>query len=249
MIKRITKKQPKLLSQRVTELLRDAIIYGELRPGERLNEAQLAVRLGISKSPLREALRNLESENLVETSSWKGTYVKMAAVRELEEVYLVLSMIEETVSRLAAKNMDSKKERELKAILTELEAGVGKEDIKMNVVLSRRMHDFIIQASENGLLAKIHNSLRTQELRFSVTAQKGAGNLREISREHIDIGKALLDRDEDKAGALMLTHIENARLRALAMFEPHGDASSVPDGGSSDAGNDFNTGTRVSEFR
>jgi DNA-binding GntR family transcriptional regulator len=234
MIKRLTDKQPKLLSQRVTELLRDAIIYGELRPGEKLNEAQLAVKLGISKSPLREALRNLESENLVETTSWKGTYVKMASVKEVEEVYLVLSMIEGTVSRLAAKNMDSKKERELKAILAELEAGIEKEDVKKSVVLSRKMHDFIIQASENDLLVKIHNSLRTQELMFSMVAQKGARDLLEVFREHIAIGEALLERDQDKAGALMVTHIENARLRALAMLEQRGDAGSVADGGSSD---------------
>jgi DNA-binding GntR family transcriptional regulator len=234
MIKKITHKQPKLLSQKVTELLREAIIYGELKPGEKLNEAQLAARLGISKSPLREALRNLESEGLVETRSWKGTIVKKATAKELEEVYLVLSMIEGTVSRLAAINMDSKKERELKSMLRELEICIEKEDIRKNVILSRKLHDFIIKSSENDLLARIHKSLRTQELRFSMVSQKGAASPLDVLREHIAISEALLERDEDKAGLLMVAHIKNARLRALARLEQNEDGTVLSDIGSND---------------
>jgi DNA-binding GntR family transcriptional regulator len=226
MIHKIIHKQPKLLSHKVTELLREAIIYGELKPGEKLNEAQLAAKLGISKSPLREALRHLESEGLVETQSWKGTVVRKAAAKELEEVYLVLSMVEGTVSRLAAKNMDAGKEKKLRSILGKLEICVKQDDIRKNVVLSRELHDFIIKASGNELLARIHKSLRTQELRFSIVSHKGAVSLHDTFREHIAIGEALLARDGDKTESLMKNHIENARLRALAGLERNeGDSS------------------------
>jgi DNA-binding GntR family transcriptional regulator len=97
------------------------------------------------------------------------------------------------------------------------------------------MHDFIIRASENDLLAKIHKSLKTQELRFSVAAQTRIGNLLEVFREHMAIGEALLKRDEDRVALLMTTHIENARLRALAMLHQNEDRAVISDIGSSDA--------------
>lgn len=230
-MKTILHKKPKLLSLKVTEILREAIIYGELKPGEKLNEAQLAIKLGISKSPLREALRNLESENLVETRSWKGTYVKKASIKELEEIYLVLNMVEGTIARLAANNMDPKREKELKHILKEMEQAAEKGDIKKNVVLSRKLHDFIIEASGVDLLTKIHNFLRSQELRFSMAAVV-TDSLTDIFHEHLAISEALLERDGDKAESLMKLHIDKARLRALARLQRNKDGMNLPDPGS-----------------
>lgn len=231
-MKKISLKKPKLLSLKVTEILREAIIYGELKPGEKLNEAQLAMKLGISKSPLREALRNLESENLVETRSWKGTYIKKASLKGLEEIYLVLSMIEGTVARLAANNMDTKREKELKFILNEMEKVIEKGDIKRNVTLWRSLHDFIIIVSGIDLLSKIHNFLRSQELRFSMTATTGGDSLHDVYREHLAISEALLEKNGDQAEALMKVHIEKARLRALARLKRSEDGIALPDSGS-----------------
>ena len=204
------------LGPKVADLLRNAILQGELKPGERLNETLISFKLGISKSPIREAVRILESENLVETHDRRGTFIRELSVKEIEETYVVMKLINVAAARLAATNMNEKRKNELASILKQMEKISKNDDIQKVKPLSMRWHTFIIKASENSLLLRIHNNLLLQQERFRIKGGRYEANeIQNIVSEHIAISKALLKQDANEAESLMINHVENARQRVL----------------------------------
>lgn len=128
---------------------------------------------------------------------------------------MVLNLIEGAIIRLAAKNMNEKKENELKSIMEQMKRGFEKKDTHKNVMLSMKLHDFIRKASENTLLIQIHQYLNVQEQKFRKTSIMKSGDIAEIFKEHMAISETLLKRDENKAELLMKNHLDKARLRVL----------------------------------
>ena len=223
-LRRIRKNDPIL--PKVVNILRNAIIEGEFKPGERLNETAIASRLGISRSPIREAIKLLESENLVQAFNLRGSFVKDLSVKEIEDLYMVFSFISAPAIQVAVERMDSKRKKDLKALINQMRKSFKVDDIEKQRLLARRFHRFIIEATENDLLLKIHDSLRLQEERFRYYCLKaGSDALAEGQREHLDIGEALLEGDADKAQAKMKHHFDKARLRVLKRIQK---GSSVP---------------------
>lgn len=205
---------------KVVDVLRNAIVEGEFEPGERINETLIASKLGISRSPIREAIKVLESENLVETLTQRGTFVKDLSVKEVEDLYMVLSLISRPAIRVAAKKMNSKKEKDLKVLTDQISKSYEADSIQKNRLLARRFHRFIIEATENDLLLKIYDSLRVQEERFRYyTLKAGLGVLAEAHAEHLAITDALLARDPDQAESILTGHFDRARLRVLASMQ------------------------------
>jgi DNA-binding GntR family transcriptional regulator len=212
--RRIKKADPIL--PKVVDMLRNAIVEGTLEPGERLNETSIASKLGISRSPVREAIKVLESENLVETFTQRGSFVKGLSVKEVEDLYMVLNLINRPAIRVAAEKMNAKKENDLKALIDQISKSYEADDIGKNRLLARRFHRFIIEATENDLLLKIYDSLRVQEERFRYyTLKEGLGVLAEAHSEHLAIVEALLERDPNRAESLITNHFDRARLRVL----------------------------------
>jgi len=211
-----TFEQPTSLWQRVLVFLRNAIIKGELEPGEKLNEVLIASKLGVSRSPVREAIRVLESENFVETIDRRGTFVKILSVREVEEIYIVLKFLMSAAVSLAARNMDEKKKKEITSIIEESETARNTTDKEKIKYLSKKFHTFIMKAGENNLLLKINESLLVQQERIRLwgisTAQE---DITAIIDEHILISRSILKEDASEADRLMQEHVENARKRIL----------------------------------
>jgi len=200
--------------------MRNAIIEGEFEPGERINETAIASKLGISRSPVREAIKLLESENLVQTFNLRGSFVKDLSVKEIEDLYMVSSFINELAIRVVLEKMDSKREKVLKALINQIRKAFEMEDMEKKRLTARRFHRFIIEATENDLLLKIYDTLRLQEERFRYYSLKaGSDALAEGQKEHLDIAEALLERDADKAQAKMKYHFEKARLRVLMSIQ------------------------------
>jgi len=223
-LRRIKKTGPIL--PKVLDVLRNAIVQGDLEPGERLNESSIASKLGISRSPVREAIKVLESENLAQTFSRRGAFVKDLTVREIEDFYMVLRVINSPAIRIAAEKMNSKKEKGLKALMDQIGRSYEADDIQKNRLLARRFHRFIIEATENDLLLKIYDSLRVQEERFRYYALKaGPDDIAEAHAEHFAIAEALLARDPDRAESITNHHFERARLRVLKNIQKRGEGS------------------------
>lgn len=212
------------LTPKVTNLLRNAIINGDIKPGERLNETLISGKLGISRSPIREAFKILESENLVETYGRRGTFVKDLSIKEIDEIYTVIKLINLAATRLAASHMNEARKKELVSIMKKVERIVGTHDIDKVKPLSTELHTFIMKASENSLLLKIHNNLRIQQERFRIKGTSyGATEIADIVNEHITILKALLNGDANEAELLMANHVDNARSRVLNALRKNND--------------------------
>lgn len=207
--------RPLPISLKVAEFLRNAIIHGELKPGERLNEALLSSKLGISRSPIREAFRILESENLVQIYSRKGTFVSTLSARDIEEISQILSAIEGTAARLAAGHIDNHRQKELKGIVRQLERSARKHNTEVYASSTMRLHNFIIDASRNRLLRKTYNYLEAQRERLKRAIKFDEGNLAKSLREHIAISKALLEGDGKEAERLLRDHYHQGSLRLM----------------------------------
>jgi DNA-binding GntR family transcriptional regulator len=203
------------LSLKVADFLRNAIIRGEWKPGQRLNELLIASKLGISRSPIREAFRILESENLVDIYSRRGAFVKNLSAKEVEEVYVVINVIERTALRLALKHIDTAREKELRFIIERLEKNLRKNDPQRFLTFSMQLHHFIIKNSENSLLLKIYNYLQPQRERLRRFIGMGKNDVVESLKEHLAISRALLKRDEEETDRLLANHFDRGVTRVL----------------------------------
>ncbi len=203
------------LSLRVADFLRNAIIQGEWEAGQRLNELLIASTLGISRSPIREAFRILESENLVNIYSRRGAFVKNLSVKEVEEVYVVINAIERTALRLALNQMDKAREKELRSIIGRLEKNLRKNDPQEFLTFSMQLHHFIIKNSENSLLLKIYNYLQPQRERLRRFIGMGKKDIVDSLKEHLAISKALLRRDGEETERLLAKHFDRGVTRVL----------------------------------
>jgi DNA-binding GntR family transcriptional regulator len=203
------------LRARIIEYLEEIILDGELKPGDRINEGLISQRLGVSRSPLREAIRVLESENLVETFERRGAFIKGITARDVDEVYLVLSRLEGTIASLATENLTAMTERKLKSLLRRFKRAVEQKHFTKSRLLFREFHHLIARASGNQLLIKIRLSMRVQEEIFHRAYKQDETVLTQAISEHQAIGEAIIERDAEKAKLLMDEHVRNARARAL----------------------------------
>ena len=143
----------------VFNTLRDAILTGKLEPGERLMENQLAEKLGVSRTPIREALRMLELENLVELTPRKGAQVLDMSEKDVVNVLEIREVLEGLATQLACKKMTNELLQELKQAEQEMEQSVQQENIEKMVNADERFHDVIFLSTENEKLIQIFNNL------------------------------------------------------------------------------------------
>ena len=212
--------KPDTIAQRVLETLRLAIVTGGIPAEERLNEAAISLKLNVSRGPIREAFKVLESEGLVETRPRKGTFVTKVSAREIEETYVVIKAINVAAAKLAAINMTERGRKELRSIMRQIDRITNRDSIEKVKRCSGRLHNFIIKTSENRLLLKIQKSLNHQQERFRASGVGFRENdVADIVREHLIICETLLKGDEAEMESLMTDHLEKARLRVLKALE------------------------------
>lgn len=215
-LRKIRAALPESLRTRITESLREAILDGEIEPGERINEAFISEKLGVSRSPIREAIRVLEAENLVETFERRGSFVREITVEDVEEVYQALQILEPEIVRLAVINLSVQSRKKLESILRRLANINPKTPFKRVNALSREFHHAVAKATQKKVLAKLRISLRIQEEIFHRAYHGQEKRNSEVAvAEHMSICAAVLEGDAEKAVALMLNHVQSARQRAI----------------------------------
>lgn len=191
----------------------DAIVRGQIAPGERLREAQLAKEMGISRGVLREAMQRLEARKLVQRTPNIGVQVISLSEDDLQELYAVREALEGMAARLAAQNMDDKDIKELSNIIEKhaLSEGVKKGESYFQGG-DEDFHALIAQGSKNSRLVQalgdeIHHQLRLYRFRSS----ERRGRTQEALEEHRAVVAAIKARDPDAAEAAMRRHLSNAR--------------------------------------
>lgn len=186
-------KRPTLMSQALQEI-REAIRKGKLKPGDRLIETQLAEEMHISRFPIREALRYLEKEGLVETKPFKGTYVTQLTERDMEELYSLRSAIEAFAIRILIKHIDAEKIKKLESIFQSMQQASKTEDLDKLISEDFRFHQTICELSDHRKLLEVWLTLENQ-LRVFLTIEKQLfGDSAEFVKSHIPILEAIQER-------------------------------------------------------
>lgn len=202
------------LADRVFEQLRTAIVEGEIPPGSKISEPVLAARYGISRGPLREALRRLESSGLIEHRPNAGARVIRLNADQLLELYAIREVLEGLAARLAAERMSEAAIAELRALLdrhrAEVERGEGQSYFQGEGDLD--FHFRIVQGSGSPLLMgllgdELYHLARMYRCQFGMRSERAP----EALKEHALVVEAIADRDGELAEWLMRRHVRAAR--------------------------------------
>ncbi|RKO67910.1 GntR family transcriptional regulator [Desulfofundulus salinus] len=204
----------KPLRELVFESLREAIIQGRLKPGERLMEIQLAEEMGVSRTPVREAIRKLELEGFVVMVPRKGAYVAGISVKDIVDVFEVRAALEALAAGLAAERITEEELEELERALVKTYEVSG-HDLEALVETDTRFHELIYKASRNERLVQIITNLADQIQRFRATSLSQPGRTRHALEEHKQIVEAISERNVELAQILAREHIENAEQSLL----------------------------------
>ncbi|NLY54441.1 MAG: GntR family transcriptional regulator [Firmicutes bacterium] len=203
-------KNYKPLREIVFEHLREAIIQGKLRPGERLMETQLAEEMGVSRTPVREAIRKLELEGLVVMIPRRGAYVSDLTVKDVAETFEIRSALEALAAGLAAERISPAESEELDQILVQIADSIEKNDLQQTVALDEQYHNLLYRASRNDRLVQILNNLREQIQRFRIASLGMPGRAQAVLQEHKGIAEAVAAGNSGLARCLAQQHIANA---------------------------------------
>lgn len=193
----------------VFNTLRQAILRGELKPGERLMEIQLANKLGVSRTPIREAIRKLELEGLVLMIPRRGAEVAEITEKSLRDVLEVRAALEELAVDLACDRITDAEIEKLREAAAEFEETTKSEDVTALAEADVRFHDIIYGATENQKLIQLLFNLREQMYRYRVEYLKRKEVHSTLFAEHEHIIECIVKRDKEAAKKASSTHIDN----------------------------------------
>lgn len=191
----------------IAEQLRQMITEGDLPPGARLNERALGVRLGVSRTPLREAFRLLAAQGLIEHTPNRGAQVVRLSEQDIRDSFEVMSGLEALSGELACRRIGADELAEIKALTFEMLASHARHDLPGYYRLNRAIHDRINGAARNRLLTAVYGTLnlRIQNLRFRSNLDRDKWN--RAAREHTEMVEALEMRDGARLAALLRAHL------------------------------------------
>lgn len=195
------------LATRVASQLSRLILTGRLRPGTKLVEATLARQLGVSRAPLREALKELERFGLVTKWSRRGTRVADLSPRDVKEIYEVKAMIEGLAARLGAERITASELARLKGLYRTMERLALAGDRVGYLTASRRFHQAFIEASGNSRLVQMYEAMRRQIWWLGTMILTQSDRHKTSVKEHQEILNALAARDAKRAEAVTEDHV------------------------------------------
>lgn len=196
----------------VFNTLRKAILRGELAPGERLMEIQLAERLGVSRTPIREAIRKLELEGLVLMIPRKGAEVAKISEKNLRDVLEVRRSMEELAIELACQRMMEEGIHKLEEAQKEFARAIASGDAMEIAESDEQYHSVIYEGTDNPRLVQILNNLREQMYRYRLEYIKDTAKHQILLVEHDHILRALKERRVTEAKAAIREHIDNQEI-------------------------------------
>ena len=212
----------KPLRELVCENIRQAFFDGTFSPGERLMEIQLADEMGVSRTPVREAIRKLELEGFVVMIPRRGTYVADISIKDITEIYEVRTCLDVLAAGLAAERITDEELETLNVYLHEISQHVANMDIDKIVEIDTAFHDVLYTASRNERLRSIINNLREQLTGIRGRTMSYPGRLVETMDEHRYLVDAIAARDVERAQHAARIHIENAEHTLMRSLTEHG---------------------------
>jgi DNA-binding GntR family transcriptional regulator len=212
----------------VANRMRELITEGKLAAGTHLNERMLCDSLGVSRTPLREALRLLAADGLVRIEPNRGAQVVVLSVEDIRESFELIGALEAISGELACRRATDQEIAEIRALTFEMMAAHARQDLPAYYRCNREIHSRISQACHNGLLTRIYETqnLRIQSLRFGTNQNREKWD--QAMSEHLEMMEALFARDGPRLAAIMHGHMQSKCETALKSYpqstcaNPHG---------------------------
>jgi len=199
-----------VLHETIVNRLRDMIIEGDLSPGDRLHEGDLGTLLGVSRTPLREAIKYLASEGLVELVPSRGAVVKAFGKKDVMDMLAVLQVLEDMAGRLACKMATDAQIVEIRAVHDEMMQRYAVRDRLRYYKLNQQFHTMVVGLSDNGSLIDIHATLQMRLKRVRFVGHEGAEKWAAAVAEHEEMIASLEARDGRRLARILRLHLGNA---------------------------------------
>jgi DNA-binding GntR family transcriptional regulator len=199
---------PEPLAERAYYAIRELIVSLELRPGSVVNERELMERLDLGRTPIREAVRRLAQEQLVEVFPRRGTFVTTVEIRDLASICDVRSALEAHAARIAAERASDADREELADLIAELDAATAYDDRAL-MAFDERIHRAVYRATHNQFLVATLEEYYLLALRIWFLALEQPRELEQAVLEHRALLEAILARDGAGAERIMRDHVDN----------------------------------------
>lgn len=196
------------LHDEVLARLRDLIIEGRLAPGVRINEGVIGLQLGVSRTPLREAIKSLVSEGLVEILPAKGAIVRRISERELIETLEALCLIEQFAGRTACKLNDKEALAGIETLHATMMRNYANRERLAYFKVNQAIHNAIVQASGNSVLADVHGGLQARIKRLRYIGNGSPEKWTGAVAEHEEMVAALRARDGERLARILGVHLD-----------------------------------------
>ncbi len=203
----------------VFQTLRQAILKGDLQPGERLMEIKLAETLGVSRTPIREAIRKLELEGLVVMIPRRGATVANITEKDTKDVLEVRRTLEMFAVEVACERITKEQLEELKSAAKAFEDSKGSMDLIRIAETDMQFHEIIYEATQNERLVQMLNNLRENMYRYRIEYLKDSNYYDSLVGEHREILEAIESGNKEKARVCMRDHIDNQQLTVIRMLK------------------------------
>ena len=203
----------------VFHTLREAILRGDLEPGERLMELQLAAKLGVSRTPIREAIRMLEQEGLAITIPRRGAEVAKMTEKDMNDVLQIREALDELAASIACELITEEELEKLEKAIEAFEVALTTKDIKEIAEADVAIHDIIYEATRNLKLVTILNNLREQIYRYRIQYLKDENNYPNLIKEHREILEGLKQKNREMVTDSMRRHVVHQAVAVKAMID------------------------------
>ncbi|XAH23572.1 GntR family transcriptional regulator [Xylophilus sp. GW821-FHT01B05] len=194
-------------SEQVQQILEQDILSGALQPGARLDEMELAARLQVSRTPVREALRHLAAAGLIETRNRQPALVARLSAHKLIEMFQVMAELEGLCAKLAARRIAPVQLAQLHALQTQLTELAASDDVEAFYEVNRRFHEVIYEASQNEFLADQTRALRNRVAAYRRMVTHRPSRRTDTLTEHETVLRCIACGDEEGAGRAMQGHV------------------------------------------
>ena len=210
----------KPLRKQVYEVLRETILTGKLKPGEKITEVKIAEELNVSRTPVREAIRMLELEELIVIVPQRGVFVAgIKSIKEINDIFQVRAELEGLAAYLAAEKISEKDIKKMNNYISQLKQGFDENDLQRCIEIDIAFHQIIYEVSDNKWLQKMLDSLFEQVTRFRSRSLGREGRMESALHEHKELSQAFADGNAQLAKELAREHIEHARQSVINVFE------------------------------
>lgn len=226
------------LAVELVDRIRAIIMEGELRPGHKVPEKALTLRFGVSRTPVREALKVLAAEGYVRLIPNRGAVVAEVTLAEIEEVFPIIAALEGAAGELAARHATDREIAAVRRLNDKMHAAFEAGDRPAYFELNQQIHSAILDAARNPTLRQQHQMVAHRVRRARYQANLTAERWSEAVLEHDSIVEALEARDAERLGNLMKTHLEHKQtaLRRAIRADGRPPDSEAANGQTADAG-------------